>query len=52
MKISFDDGSFIECKKQDDKIVIIIQAKDHLNSSKKITNAVELTKEEFEKLIS
>lgn len=54
MKISFDDKSFIECRKSDtpDKIVLIISAKDNDNSRKKITNAVEITKEEFQKLIS
>jgi nitrate reductase NapAB chaperone NapD len=52
MKILFDDSSYIELKKSDGKIIIVIQAKDQLNSLKKITNAVELTKEEFEKLIS
>jgi nitrate reductase NapAB chaperone NapD len=54
MKISFPDKSYIECKKSDnpDKIIIIISAKDQNNSLKKITNAVEITKEEFKRLIS
>lgn len=54
MKIQFDDKSFIECKKSDNpgKIVIVIQAKDNANSLKKITNAVELTAEEFKQLLS
>lgn len=52
MKIQFDDKSQVECHKDGDKIIITIQAKDHLNPLKKITNAVELTKEEFAKLIS
>lgn len=54
MKIQFDDKSYIECKKSDSpgKIVIIIQAKDYDNPLKKITNAVELTVEEFKNLIS
>lgn len=54
MKISFDDGSYIECKKSDhsDKVVIIISAKDQNNSLKKISNACELTFEEFKQLIS
>jgi nitrate reductase NapAB chaperone NapD len=52
MKIQFDDKSFIEAKKTDDgKILIIIQAKDHENPLKKITNAVELSSEEFKSLI-
>ena len=53
MRISFDDKSYVECRKSDtpDKIVLIISAKDNDNSRKKITNAVEITKEEFQKLI-
>jgi hypothetical protein len=54
MKISFDDRSFIECRKSDnaDKIIMIISAKDGNNTRKKITNAVEITMDEFKKLIS
>lgn len=54
MKITFDDKSFIECKKSDNpgKVVITISAKDHNDPLKKITNAVEITVEEFKKLIS
>lgn len=54
MKITFDDKSFIECRKSDnpDKIIITISAKDSSNALKKITNAVEITTDEFKKLIS
>lgn len=54
MKISFDDKSYIECSKSDNpgKIVITISAKDRNDPLKKITNAVEITAEEFKKLIS
>ncbi len=53
MKIEFDDGSYIEVTKSDsDKIVIVISAKDHMNPLKKITNAAEVTKEQFKQLIS
>lgn len=54
MKIEFDDKSYIECRKSDNpgKILLIISAKDGSNSLKKITNAVELTGEEFKQLIS
>lgn len=54
MKITFDDKSFIECKKSDNpgKVIISISAKDHTDPLKKITNAVEITIEEFKKLIS
>ena len=52
MKISFEDSSYIECKKDGDKIIFIIQAKDNNNALKKTTNAVEITKEQFKQLIS
>lgn len=52
MKIEFDDKSYINCYKDGDKIIIIIQAKDHNNPLKKISNSVELTSEEFNGLIS
>lgn len=54
MKITFEDKSFVECVKSDNpgKIVLTISAKDHTDPLKKITNAVELTTEEFKKLIS
>ena len=54
MRIEFDDKSYIECYKSDQpgKVIIAISAKDHGNHLKKITNAVELTLEEFKKLIS
>lgn len=54
MKIEFNDKSYIECRKSDqpDKIVITISAKDYDNPLKRITNAVELTAEEFKRLLS
>ena len=54
MKITFSDKSFIECVKSDapGKIVITISAKDGNDPLKKITNAVEISTEEFKKLIS
>jgi hypothetical protein len=54
MKIEFKDRSYIECNKSASpgKITMVIAAKDHDNPLKKITNAVELTIEEFKKLIS
>ena len=52
MKIQFEDKSFIECKKDGDKIIIIIQAKDYNNPLKKINNCVELSEEQFKELIS
>lgn len=54
MRIEFDDKSYVECRKSDQpgKVIISISAKDHENPLKKITNAVELTAEEFKKLVS
>lgn len=53
MKIQFEDRSFIDCKKNDQgNIVIIISAKDQINHLKKINNSIELSLEEFKKLIS
>ena len=54
MKIVFEDGSYVECYKSDNpgKVVISISAKDRSDPLKKITNAVEITTEEFKKLIS
>ena len=53
MRIDFKDKSYLEIKKSDtsDNIVIIIQAKDGSNPLKKITNAVEVTKEQLQSLI-
>jgi hypothetical protein len=54
MKITFEDKSHIECAKSDNpgKVVLTISAKDHNDPLKKISNSVEITKEEFQKLIS
>lgn len=54
MKIIFEDKSYIDCYKSNSpgKVVIVISAKDQSDALKKITNAVELTAEEFKKLIS
>ncbi len=52
MKIQFNDNSFAECKKDGDKIILIISAKDYDNPLKRISNSVELTIDEFKKLIS
>lgn len=50
MKITFNDKSFIEIVKQPTgKIMVVIQATDHANH--KITNAVELTPEQFQQLV-
>lgn len=54
MKIAFEDKSYVECVKSANpgKIIITISAKDHNDPLKKITNAVEITAEEFKQLIS
>lgn len=51
MKISFEDNSFVELKKENDSFILTIQAKDHENSRKKITNTVSLSKAELIKLL-
>jgi hypothetical protein len=54
MKIEFEDKSYIECTNAEHpgKIIITISARDHQNNLKKITNAVELTMEQFKQLFS
>lgn len=54
MKITFEDKSYIDCYKSNEpgKIVLVISAKDSSDPLKKITNAVELTSDEFKKLLS
>ena len=54
MRITFEDKSYIECRKSDkeDQIIIIVSAKDQENPRKKTVNAVEISTEEFKKLIS
>jgi tRNA threonylcarbamoyladenosine modification (KEOPS) complex Pcc1 subunit len=51
MKKEFDDKSYIEIKKQDNKILIVISAKDFKNPLTNIANCVELDIEEFKQLI-
>ena len=50
MKIQFDKHSYIEMFKEDNKIVIIVQAQDGSNKLKTISNACEITIEEFKSL--
>lgn len=54
MKIEFSDKSHIECVKSENpgKILISIASTDSENRLKKTTNAVELSLEDFKKLIS
>lgn len=52
MKIQFKDSSYIDCKQEDNKIIFIISSKDGNNPLKKITNIVELTKEQYIQLTS
>lgn len=43
MKINFEDKSYLEINKiNDEKVLIIISAKDYNNPNKKITNSVEV----------
>lgn len=54
MKKSFDDKSSVEFRKSNNPghIYIVISAKDVDNPLKKITNAAEITVEDFKYLIS
>lgn len=54
MRIDFEDKSYIDCQKSDhpDKILVVISAKDHESPLKRIINTVELTTEQFKKMIS
>lgn len=53
MRIDFPDQSFIEINiNPSNKVVILIQAKDHENPLKRISNSCEITIEEFKKLCS
>jgi len=54
MKITFEDKSYIECRKSDTpgKVIMIISASDQNSKNKRTTNAVEITIDEFKKLIS
>lgn len=52
MQIKFSDSSYIEVIKKENKVIISISAKDSNNILKRITNTVELTLEEYDKLIS
>lgn len=53
-KIQFDDKSHIEISKSSEpgKIIIVIQAADISNPLKKIANSVEISKEQWQQLIS
>ena len=53
MKITFDDKSYIECRKADkpDHIILVISAKDAENPRKKIANACEISVEDFRKIV-
>lgn len=54
MRIDFEDKSYIDCQKSDhpDKILVVISAKDHENPLKRIINTVEMTTEQFKRMIS
>ena len=52
MRIEFNDKSYLECyKSEDNKITMILSAKDYNNPLKRITNSVELSIDEFKKII-
>ena len=51
MRIDFDNNSFIEIYYSEDKIAIILGAKDSSNPFKKIVNSAEISIDEWNKLI-
>lgn len=54
MKISFNDKSYVECKKSDNpgKIILTISAKSQDNHLKKIINSVEIEINDLKQLVS
>lgn len=53
MKITFDDQSYVDLQKSSNpgKIILTICARDGNDPLKKISNSVEITNDEFKKLI-
>ena len=52
MRHTFEDGTFVEVKKENDLVVIIVAAQDATNPRKHIINIVDMKQEEFEKMVS
>ena len=52
MKLEFDDKSYIEIIKSNEKICVSIGAKSMENSKKVILNSVELSMEDLKLLLS
>lgn len=50
MKLEFKEGGYIEILKTNGKVVIVIQAQDATDTLKTITNACELTPQQFQEL--
>ena len=50
MKLSFEDGGYVEITKTNDKVTIIVQARDATNKLKNVTNACEITLQQFKDL--
>jgi len=53
MKITFDDKSYLDIRISNNpgNIYVIVSAKDKDNDLKRITNSVEITIEQFKKII-
>ena len=52
MRIDFDDDSFIEFSKTDDKIAIILGARDGKNNLKKVINSAKVPAKQLSELLS
>ena len=50
MKITFAEGGYIEITATNDKVLVVIQAQDATDTLKNITNACEITLDQFEEL--
>lgn len=50
MKITFDDGSFIEFTKNNNLVTIIMSSKDPNNSRKRIVTSGDVSMNDFEQI--
>jgi hypothetical protein len=50
MKLNFEEGGYIEITKSQEQVMVVIQAQDATNTLKTITNACEMTLQQFKDL--
>lgn len=51
MKIEFEDKSYLEISKSQDKIIISVSAIDYNNPQKTICNSVEISNSQFYEIL-